>query len=91
MSQPKPAHGTTPPGAETEAQAAGYVYRAPDGTLEFTDTEKSDPDYQLLRRVDLDDRSSLTVVSELPSWVKLRRATQSRSLTQRQSYSFRPQ
>lgn len=25
MSQPKPAHGTTPPGAETEAQAAGYV------------------------------------------------------------------
>ena len=25
MSQPRPAHGTTPPGAETEAQAAGYV------------------------------------------------------------------
>lgn len=52
------------------AQAGGYVYRAPDGTLEFTDTEKSDPDYQLLRRIDLDDRSSLTIVSELPSWVK---------------------
>ena len=52
------------------AQAAGYVYRAPDGTLEFTDVEKSDPDYQLVRRVDLDDRSSLTIVSELPSWVK---------------------
>lgn len=52
------------------AQAAGYVYRAPDGTLEFTDVQKSDPDYQLVRRVDLDDRSSLTIVSELPSWVK---------------------
>jgi soluble lytic murein transglycosylase-like protein len=50
--------------------AGGYVYRAPDGTLEFTDVEKTDPDYQLVRRVDLDDRSSLTVVSELPSWVK---------------------
>ena len=48
----------------------GYVYRAPDGTLEFTDVEKSGPDYQLVRHVDLDDHSSLTVVSELPSWVK---------------------
>jgi soluble lytic murein transglycosylase-like protein len=57
-------------GVAGSAQASGYVYRAPDGTLEFTDTERSDPDYQLLRRVDLDDRSSLTVVSELPSWVK---------------------
>ena len=52
------------------AQGAAYVYRAPDGTLEFTDVEKSDPDYQLVRRVDLDDRSSLTIVAELPSWVK---------------------
>ena len=58
-------------GSAGAAQAAGgYVYRAPDGTIEFTDVEKSDPDYQLVRRVDLDDRSSLTVVSELPSWVK---------------------
>jgi len=58
-------------GCATAAQAGGgYVYRAPDGTIEFTDVEKTDPDYQLVRRVDLDDRSSLTIVSELPSWVK---------------------
>jgi Transglycosylase SLT domain len=58
-------------GCATAAQAGGgYVYRAPDGTLEFTDVEKANPDYQLVRRVDLDDHSNLTIVSELPSWVK---------------------
>ena len=52
------------------AIGSGFVYRAPDGTIEYTDHEKSDPAYQLVRRVDLDDRSNLTIVNNLPSWVK---------------------
>lgn len=52
------------------ALGGGFVYRAPDGTIEFTDHEKTDPAYQLVRRVDLDDRSNLTIVNNLPSWVK---------------------
>jgi soluble lytic murein transglycosylase-like protein len=50
--------------------AGGFVYRAPDGTIEFTDVAKPDSDYELVRRVDLGDHSNLTIVRDLPSWVK---------------------
>jgi soluble lytic murein transglycosylase-like protein len=46
--------------------AEGYLYKTPDGQLEYTDKEKTDPAYTLVRRVDLDDRSRLTIVQQLP-------------------------
>lgn len=52
---------TTPAGA-----AEGYLYKTPDGQIEYTDKEKTDPGYTLVRRVDLEDRSRLTIVEQLP-------------------------
>jgi len=55
--------------AGTAQAAGGFVYRTPDGGIEYTDVEKAEPGYQLVRRVDLADRSNLTIVNNLPSWV----------------------
>jgi soluble lytic murein transglycosylase-like protein len=46
--------------------AEGYLYRNPDGNIEYTDKQKTDPGYSLVRRVDLEDRSRLTIVQQLP-------------------------
>jgi soluble lytic murein transglycosylase-like protein len=48
------------------AAANGFLYRNADGQLEYTDKERTDPGYTLVRSVDLEDRSRLTIVQQLP-------------------------